>query len=45
MVIPNEGHHGPGEEEEARFIAQPFGPQNAVASSGTQIVWFNRYMP
>ena len=32
IVIPNEGHHGPGEEDEARFIAQPFLPQNA--SSG-----------
>ena len=21
IVIPNEGHHGPGEEDEARFIA------------------------
>src|SRR5215208_2572992 len=30
IVIPNEGHHGPGEEDEARFIAQPFLPQNAI---------------
>jgi hypothetical protein len=29
IVIPNEGHHGPGEADEARFIAQPFIPQNA----------------
>ena len=27
ILIPNEGHHGPGEENEARFIAQPFVPQ------------------
>ena len=41
IVIPNEGHHGPGEEDEARFIAQPFLPQNAIVGSGTQVVWFN----
>jgi hypothetical protein len=27
IVIPNEGHHGLGEDDEARFIAQPFFPQ------------------
>ena len=26
IVIPNEGHHGPDEADEARFIAQPFFP-------------------
>ena len=26
ILIPDEGHHGPGEEDEARFIAQPFFP-------------------
>jgi plastocyanin len=41
ILIPDEGHHGPGEEDEARFIAQPFVPQNAVVSPGTQVVWFN----
>jgi plastocyanin len=41
IVIPNEGHHGPGEEDEARFIAQPFIPQNATVTPGTQVVWFN----
>lgn len=41
IVIPNEGHHGPGEEDEARFIAQPFVPQNAIAGPETQVVWFN----
>jgi hypothetical protein len=24
ILIPNEGHHGPGEDDEARFIAQSF---------------------
>ena len=38
---PDEGHHGPGEEDEARFIAQPFVPQNAVITPGTQVVWFS----
>jgi plastocyanin len=41
IVIPNEGHHGPGEEDEARFIAQPFLPQNAIVGPGTQVTWFN----
>jgi plastocyanin len=41
IVIPNEGHHGPGEEDEARFFAQPFLPQNAIVGPGTQVVWFN----
>lgn len=41
ILIPNEGHHGPGEEDEARFIAEPFVPQNVVASPGTQIIWYN----
>ena len=41
ILIPNEGHHGPGEEDEARFIAQPFVPQNVVVGPGTQVVWFN----
>src|SRR5918999_1297536 len=41
VLIPNEGHHGPGEEDEARFIAQPFLPQNAIVGPGTQVAWFN----
>ena len=41
VVIPNEGHHGPGEEDESRFIAQPFLPQNAIIEPGTQVAWFN----
>jgi plastocyanin len=41
ILILNEGHHGPGEEDEARFIAEPFVPQNAVASPGTRIIWYN----
>jgi plastocyanin len=41
IVIPNEGHHGPGEDNEARFIAQPFVPQNVVVTPGTKVVWYN----
>ncbi|CAN5376011.1 hypothetical protein BH18THE2_BH18THE2_24970 [soil metagenome] len=41
IVIPNEGHHGPGEDNEARFIAQPFVPQKIVVTPGTEVVWFN----
>jgi hypothetical protein len=38
ILIPNEGHHGPGEEDESGFIAQPFVPQNAILSPGTEVV-------
>ena len=41
ILIPNEGHHGPDEEDESRFIAQPFVPQNVVVDPGTQVVWYN----
>jgi plastocyanin len=41
ILIPNEGHHGPGEEDESRFIVQPFVPQNVVVGPGTQVVWYN----
>ena len=41
ILIPNEGHHGPSEEDESRFIAQPFVPQNIVIGPGTQVTWFN----
>jgi plastocyanin len=41
ILIPNEGHHGSGEEDEARFIAQPFVPQNVVIEPETQVTWFN----
>jgi hypothetical protein len=41
ILIPNEGHHGPNEEDESRFIAQPFVPQNAIIGPGTQVVWFS----
>ncbi|MGI8832668.1 MAG: cupredoxin domain-containing protein [Nitrososphaeraceae archaeon] len=41
IVVPNEGHHGPDEADEARFIAQPFLPQNAMVGPGTQVAWFN----
>ena len=41
ILIPNEGHHGPNEGDESRFIAQPFVPQNAIIGPGTQVVWFS----
>jgi len=41
ILIPNEGHHGPGEENEARFIAQSFVPETAVINKGTNVIWFN----
>jgi plastocyanin len=42
ILFPNEGHHGPGEGDEARFIPQPFVPQNVVVTPGNEIDWFNR---
>jgi plastocyanin len=41
VLIPNEGHHGPGEDDEARFIDQSFVPETAVISEGTSVIWFN----
>jgi plastocyanin len=41
ILIPNEGHHGPGEDDEARFIAQSFVPETAAISKGTNVIWFN----
>ena len=41
VLIPNEGHHGPGEEDEARFIDQSFVPETAVINRGTNVIWFN----
>jgi hypothetical protein len=32
ILIPNERHHGPGEDNEARFIDQSFVPEIAVVS-------------
>jgi plastocyanin len=41
ILIPNEGHHGPNEESEARFLEQQFVPETAVVNSGTTVAWFN----
>jgi plastocyanin len=41
ILIPNEGHHGPGEDDEARFIAQSFVPETATINKGTNVIWFN----
>lgn len=41
ILIPDEGHHGPGEEDESRFIAQPFVPQNAIVGPETRVARFN----
>jgi plastocyanin len=30
-----------GKKDEARFIAQPFVPQNTIVGPGTQVVWYN----
>jgi plastocyanin len=41
VLIPNEGHHGPGEEDESRYLNQPFVPESVTVSPGTNVVWFN----
>ncbi|MGD9534508.1 MAG: hypothetical protein AB7V56_12165 [Candidatus Nitrosocosmicus sp.] len=41
ILIPNEGHHAAGEDNEARFLDQHFVPENAVISTGTTVLWFN----
>lgn len=41
ILIPNEGHHGPNEKDEARLIDQQFIPDNAVINPGTTVAWFN----
>jgi plastocyanin len=41
ILIPNEGHHGPAEDDEARYLDQSFVPEDLVLSRGTNVVWFN----
>ena len=41
VLIPDDGHHGPGEADEARFIAQSFVPETTVINEGTNVIWFN----
>lgn len=41
ILIPNEGHHDEGEDNEARFIDQHLVPENAIINTGTTVAWFN----
>jgi len=41
ILIPDEGHHGPNEADEARFLEQQFVPENAVINPGTTVSWFS----
>lgn len=41
ILIPNEGHHAAGEDNEARFLDQHFVPENAVINIGTTVQWLN----
>ena len=41
ILIPNEGHHAAGEDNEASFLDQHFVPENAVVNTGTTVQWFN----
>lgn len=38
ILTPNEGHHGPGEDNEARFIDQSFIPEIVVKSRNQYIL-------
>ena len=38
ILIPNEGHHGPGEEDESRYLNQPFVPESVTVSPGTNVI-------
>lgn len=41
ILIPNEGHHAAGEDNEARFLDQHFVPAKAIVNTGTTVQWFN----
>ncbi len=41
ILIPNEGHHAAGEDNEARFLDQHFVPESAIVNTGTTVQWFN----
>ena len=41
ILIPNEGHHAAGEDNEARFLDQHFVPESALVNTGTTVQWFN----
>ena len=41
ILIPNEGHHAAGEDNEASFLDQHFVPENAIVNTGTTVQWFN----
>ena len=41
ILIPDEGHHGPNEANEARFLEQQFVPANAAINAGTTVAWFS----
>jgi plastocyanin len=41
ILIPDEGHHGEGEDDESRFLDQHFIPDNVVVNTGTIVIWFN----
>lgn len=41
VLIPDEGHHAAGEDDESRFLDQHFVPDNVVANTGTTVLWLN----
>ena len=41
ILLPNEGRHAAGEDNEYRFLDQNFVPENAIINAGTTVSWFN----
>jgi len=41
ILIPHEGHHQEGEENESLFLDKHFVPNNAAINTGTTVLWFN----
>jgi len=45
VLIPNEAHHGPGDDDgdddDSRLIDQSFVPSSATIPQGTSVIWLN----
>lgn len=41
ILIPDDGHHGKGEEGKAVFLDQHFVPDNAIINTGTTVLLCN----
>ncbi|WP_458718729.1 hypothetical protein [Candidatus Nitrosocosmicus sp. R] len=41
ILIPNDGHHAAGEDNESRFLDQYFVTESAIVNTGTTVQWFS----